>query len=290
MVLITVKSGSDLQFLFETPAKTEIERLREEIRKIYNGRLKIERLTTEIGQLAEYGTILPENMQGLNEDQIIDLKLVDPWTSKCIPSGGAVQNKDIYSRRNGQRPNDNMVKVLNDTIAKAKEIVSKKRIDSKETLSIDQVNEAIGILKGACTIVYPMGLPPHDPIQAEFEDREDLTGQQASKLVIPELQAAIWWANKELQDGKLLSDYVGRNDRTKITAKIQKIGQGAPAREAVVTEDQQKQMMARAYKRQEELKKLDENNEDDYLNSAWADSNQLKQSLTGMGKIKWGPR
>ena len=116
MVLITVKSGSDLQFLFETPAKarfillyanskcervvyyrwkTEIERLREEIRKIYNGRLKIERLTTEIGQLAEYGTILPENMQGLNEDQIIDLKLVDPWTSKCIPSGGAIQNKGL---------------------------------------------------------------------------------------------------------------------------------------------------------------------------------------------------
>ena len=61
-------------------------------------------------------------------------------------------------------------------------------------------------------------------------------------------------------------------------------------REAVVTEDQQKQMMARAYKRQEELKKLDENNEDDYLNSAWADPNKLKQSLTGMGKIKWGPR
>ena len=49
-------------------------------------------------------------------------------------------------------------------------------------------------------------------------------------MVIPELQAALWWANKELQDGKLLSDYVGRSDGTKIMAKIQKIGQGAPAR------------------------------------------------------------
>ena len=78
-------------------------------------------------------------MQGLNEDQIIDLKLKDPWTEKCIPSGGAVENKgmiwiffliftgetdysfaqkDIYNRRNGQRPNDSMVKILQDTITK----------------------------------------------------------------------------------------------------------------------------------------------------------------------------
>lgn len=124
-------------------------------------------------------------------------------------------------------------------------------------------------MKGACTIVYPMGLPPHDPIQAEFDNREDLSGQQASKLVIPELQCALWWAQKELQDGKKLADYCGRNDRTKIVVKIQKIGQSAPAREAVVSEEQQKEMMARAYRRQEELKKLAENDDDDYMNSAW---------------------
>jgi hypothetical protein len=27
-------------------------------------------------------------------------------------------------------------------------------------------------------IVYPMGLPPHDPIKQEFEDTEDLSGTQ----------------------------------------------------------------------------------------------------------------
>ena len=98
--------------------KTEVEKVREQVRLIYNARLKVERIATEIDQLAQYGTILPENMQGLNEDQIIDLKLKDPWTEKCIPSGGAIENKDIYNRRNGQRPNDNMVKILQDTITK----------------------------------------------------------------------------------------------------------------------------------------------------------------------------
>ena len=43
-------------------------------------------------------------------------------------------------------------------------------------------------------------------------------------------------------------------------------------------------------RRQEELKKLAENNDDDYMNSAWADSSALKRSLTGMGSIRFGPR
>lgn len=33
-------------------------------------------------------------------------------------------------------------------------------------------------------IVYPMGLPPHDVIQQEFENTEDLSGTQASLEVI----------------------------------------------------------------------------------------------------------
>lgn len=36
-------------------------------------------------------------------------------------------------------------------------------------------------------IVYPMGLPPHDVIQQEFENTEDLSGTQASLEVIIEI-------------------------------------------------------------------------------------------------------
>ena len=42
------------------------------------------------------------------------------------------------------------------------------------------VQEALDILRGAVTIVYPMGLPPHDIIRQEFENTEDLSGTQAS--------------------------------------------------------------------------------------------------------------
>ena len=40
------------------------------------------------------------------------------------------------------------------------------------------VKEALDILRGAVTIVYPMGLPPHDNIRLEFENNEDLAGTQ----------------------------------------------------------------------------------------------------------------
>ena len=38
------------------------------------------------------------------------------------------------------------------------------------------INDTLDQLRGAVTIVYPMGLPPHDPIRLEFENNEDLSG------------------------------------------------------------------------------------------------------------------
>ncbi len=46
-----------------------------------------------------------------------------------------------------------------------------------------KIQEAIDELRGAVTIVYPMGLPPHDPIRMEFENDEDLEGTQVRIIV-----------------------------------------------------------------------------------------------------------
>jgi len=54
--------------------------------------------------------------------------------------------------------------------------------------------------------------------------------------------------------GKKLADYVGHNEKTKVIVKLQKQGQGAPGREPVISEEERKQMMLHAYRRQEELK------------------------------------
>lgn len=51
----------------------------------------------------------------------------------------------------------------------------------------------------------------------------DLSPLQASLQVIPSEEAQLWWASKELHRGKKLQDYIGKNEKTKIIVKIQKV-------------------------------------------------------------------
>lgn len=46
---------------------------------------------------------------------------------------------------------------------------------------------------------------------------------QAGTEVIKESEAQLWWAGKQLEETKLLSDYVGKNEKTTIIVKIQKV-------------------------------------------------------------------
>lgn len=55
-----------------------------------------------------------------------------------------------------------------------------KQVQANVCVTMEMVKEALDQLKGAVMIVYPMGLPPHDPIRMEFEDREELSGTQVS--------------------------------------------------------------------------------------------------------------
>ena len=46
---------------------------------------------------------------------------------------------------------------------------------------------------------------------------------QASLEVIEVEKASLWWAGKELQRGKKLLDFVGKNEKTKVIVKLQKV-------------------------------------------------------------------
>jgi len=47
--------------------------------------------------------------------------------------------------------------------------------------------------------------------------------------------------------------------------------------------------MLQAYRRQEELKKLDEMDDDSHLNSKWADNRSLQRQFQGLNHINWRP-
>ena len=61
-------------------------------------------------------------------------------------------------------------------MAEAKAKISSQNAQSNLSLTFSDIVEALDILKGAVSIVYPMGLPEYDPIRMEFENREDLAG------------------------------------------------------------------------------------------------------------------
>lgn len=223
MVKLHVKKGDESQFLLETTVELPVNECVKIVCNIFNGRLKIQRLCTEVEFLSKSGISLPYNMQGLTDEQISELKLVDEWSERCIPSGGYVDRKDELGRRNGRAPVEKMSSILEKTIKDAKEKISKELVQRDISLTQAKIQEVIDEVRGAVTIVYPMGLPPHDPIQMEFENKEDLEGTHAGQEIIPFNEATIWFSGKEMQSNKKLSDYLGKNEKTKVIIKIQKV-------------------------------------------------------------------
>ena len=58
--------------------------------------------------------------------------------------------------------------------------------------------------------------------------------------------------------------------------------------EQPIDAETQKAMMSFYHKKQEEMKALAENDEDDFANSSWANPKSLKQALTGTSHIRLG--
>ena len=286
MVVLHVKKNDSL-FLFETNLEASVDDTLKSLLCIYNGCLKVERICSEMIDLACHGIYLPQEMRGLLDEQIEELHLVDTQAEVCSPSGGYDMNTDQYQRRNGRQPKENMRDVIENTVKEAKQKISKENVKANDLMTWEVLRTTLDLLQGAVHIVYPMGLPEYDPIRMEFENREDLSGAQSSKDVIDVTQAVLWFSTKELQRGKLLKDYLGKHEKSKVIIKLSTKSQGQPVREPVFSEEEQRRLMVANHKRREELQALDKTSEDSYLNSPWADPNSLKSTMRGMNNISW---
>lgn len=289
MVRLHIKRGDQNQFLYETQLDNAVHQLINEIVIIYNGRLKIERICAEMEELAKHGPMFCPEILGLTEEQVDELKLVDAWEAKVCPSGGWILNKDPIGRRNGRQPQPNMQELLRKSCADSRAMITKKLVDTGVPLTAQHVRNALDILRGAVTIVYPMELPPHDNIRMEFTNIEDLAGTQAALEIIEPAKAELWFAGHQMytENNKRLRDYLGNNDKCKVIVKLTKRGEGAPGREPVMSEEARKQIMLMQYRRQEELRKLDDDSDDEHLNSTWADNSQLKRQVHGLENVNY---
>jgi len=176
--------------------------------------------------------------------------------------------------------------VLEKVCVDAEAAIDKSQAKQRKALSLDVIDDKIANIRGAVTMAYPMGLPEWDPVKQALESPDGLLGTQASNALLEPDTATLWCAGREFRRDQTVADRLGRNEKTKVVAKLQKPGAGAPAREPVVNEDERKSMMAHYFKKQEEMKKLAEADDDDYLNSSWADPRALKRSLQGQPSVR----
>lgn len=115
------------------------------------------------------------------------------------------------------------------------------------------------VFKGLVMMAYPgyHGLGEWEPIRFLLEDPED-----DHQDLLDAAKVSLWVVSKELQPPKLFRDYFGANEKSKFVVKLQSKGSGAPQREPVVDQETHKAMLSFYHKKQEEMKKLEEDNED----------------------------
>ena len=123
--------------------------------------------------------------------------------------------------------------MLQKAVAEVKARVSRDNIKAGVEVNEQTVKESLDLLRGATSIVWPMGLPPTDPVSTakivwswswsyrdqvrlELENCEDLAGTQESKMVLDPAKATLWFATKELLRDKQLKDFLGKNEKTKV--------------------------------------------------------------------------
>ena len=148
------------------------------------------------------------------------------------------------------------------------------------------LTEKLDNVRGAVMMAYPMGLPDWDTVRLTIESADGLEGTQAGMDVLDPATAELWVAARVFDRNTKVSDRLGKNEKTKVIGKLQKPGAGAPAREAAVSEDERKAMMAFYFKKQEEAKAMADSTEDEYLNSSWADPKALQNGMRGLGSLK----
>jgi len=195
--------------------------------------------------------------------------------------------------RIGYGPNNSkLVETLQRVANELDEYVDKSQVQRRVAICEEEIDVRIENVRGAVAMAYPMGLPEWDVLRLVLEDvgldRGNVKGESCYREegMLDVDEASLWVAGKEFVRGRLVSDRLGTNEKTKVVAKLVGKGSGAPAREAAVSEDERKAMMAYYFKRQEEMKRLAEADDDDYLNSTWADPKNLKRNLNGIENVR----
>ncbi|KAF0694750.1 Aste57867_14426 [Aphanomyces stellatus] len=273
MVVINVKLSETEGFLFETSCGTSNDELVRDLVHVHNSRIRLASLTQHVQGLFQYGVAKHPQEHGL-----------DSYASTPIHKEEFYEEDPL-----GQRTGNGVCPSLRETLDRMVADVNQYlKTNARVAISQNVLQEKLDNFRGLVMMGFPMGLPEYDVVQLLLEGKDEaaLAGTQTGTDVLDAESAELWWAGKQFFRDETVGDRVGKNEKTKVIARLTKRGQGAPQREPAVSEDERKAMMAHYFKKQEELKKLADEDDDAYLHSSWANPSQLKNHLRGTNNIR----
>jgi hypothetical protein len=224
---------------------------------------------------------------------------------------------DPTGQRDGKPPVEQAARTLERTASEAEAAVSSKQAAAGKPMTMAFIEEFVQNIKGAVMIAFPQGLPDYDPVAQILAGREDLAGRADSLEVLDPATAVLWFAGKKLAREDALEKcvrafccvgrawvggkrkrkvprarsshaglgrrYIGRNEKTRIKAKLARPEQGAPQRTSAVDEETRKRIVALYHKREAERRRLEEEADETPAAGEWANPNAFRQSVAGFG-------
>ena len=306
MVHLLVHSVSSSPFLVSVPASTSLAVLLPDLVILSNTRVHLSQLAIGLTELAQYGPVRPSQEYGQEYDQKIRTSASKKdknnagtrveWIGGVEDGGNEEETKEVeeeveweedpMGRRSCVPPKGKYKKLLKEMVRELERAVALMSAENNTPITRKELQDVMDKAKGTVMICYPMGLPEHDPVRTIIENRETYDGHAVSKELLDPDTALAWFCSKHMLRTEKLSKYSGNNEKTKITVKLTKKGAAAPAKEPTVDAETQKNMMALYSKRQQELKRLEEQEEVN-SNLDWANPQGLKSAFSGIGQIKW---
>ena len=100
-------------------------------------------------------------------------------------------------------------------------MIHKTQIDRKVCLTFEMIQQQLDIYKGLVMMAYPgyHGLGNWEPIRVLLENEEE-NDPAPNNEFLAEDATSLWIVSKELQAGKLFSDYFGKNEKQKFVVKL----------------------------------------------------------------------
>lgn len=173
--------------------------------------------------------------------------------------------------------------VLERAIADAEAAIAPDLAAKGTVITTETVGDELAHLSAAVTIVYPEGLPTSDPI------RKIIEGEPVEHEFNPKT-VQFWAVRKSYQRNKKISDYTGKNERQKFTVKLTGPESGPPPKDISMSQEAQIRLMSQMHRKAEELKRIDKDDDDSYLDSEWSNPQGLRNTFQGLEDVDWKPK